>query len=77
MKVILSNEAKEDMNHIFNFILKDSLKYAIRTDVNIRLYIHKLEHYPYIGRYVSELCDKSFRELIYKNYRIVYQVSKN
>lgn len=73
MKVILSNEAKQDMNSIFEYIARDSLKYAIETDANIRLSIHKLEDSPYLGRYVQEFSDKHYRELLYKNYRIFYE----
>lgn len=74
MKAILSNEAMEDMNSIFEYIAQDSIKYAIETDANIRLSIHKLEYSPYIGRYVPEFLDKHYRELLYKNYRIFYEV---
>ena len=77
MKVILSNEVKQDMNSIFEYIAQDSLKYAIETDANIRLSIHKLEDSPYLGRYVPEFSDKHFRELIYKSYRIVYDISED
>ena len=32
---------------------------------------------PYLGRYVPELPDKHLRELIYKKYRIVYDISED
>lgn len=74
MKVIISNEAKKDMDNIFEYISKNSVKYAIETDKNIRSLTHKLEESPYIGRYVPDLPDKQHRELIYKSYRIVYTI---
>lgn len=77
MRVILSNEAKQDLDGIFEYIANDSEKYAIQTHKNIRLYIHSLRISPYIGRYVPELVDKNFREIIYKSYRIVYEVSED
>lgn len=76
MKIILLNKAKQNINSIFEYIAEDSLKYAIETDSNIRLTIHKLRTFPYIGGYVPELPDKNFRELLYKNYRIIYNVSE-
>lgn len=74
MQIILSNEAQKDLNKIFEYISKDSLKYAIETDKNIRLSIHRLENLPYLGRVVPEILNKQYRELLYKSYRIVYSV---
>lgn len=36
MKIVISNEAKKDINNIFDYIAKNSLKYAIETTKNIR-----------------------------------------
>lgn len=74
MQIILSNEAQKDLNKIFEYISKDSLKYAIEIDKNIRLSIHRLENLPYLGRVVPEILNKQYRELLYKSYRIVYSV---
>lgn len=76
MQVIITNRAKQNLNSIFKFIAKDSLKYAIETDKNIRINIRRLELFPYIGRYVLEFPDKQLRELIYKSYRIIYDISE-
>lgn len=76
MKIILSEQAKQDMDNIFEYISYDSLKYAFQTYTQIRSYIQKLKDSPYIGRYVPELFVKDYRELLYKNYRIVYEVSE-
>ena len=32
---------------------------------------------PYIGRYIPEISDDKFREIIFKNYRIGYNVSSD
>ena len=77
MQILISNEAYEDMDSIFEYISRDSVRYANKTLKNIYLRIYELEKSPYIGRYVPELSDKSLKELIYKNYRIVYNVSEN
>lgn len=74
MQIILSNEAQKDLNKIFEYISKDSLKHAIETDKNIRLSIHRLENLPYLGRVIPEILNKQYRELLYKSYRIVYSV---
>ena len=77
MKVIISDEAKNNIKEIFDYISLDSLRYAKETTQNIRLYIRKLKESPYIGKYVLELKNKQYRELIYKNYKIVYSISKS
>ena len=77
MQVLMSNEAHEDIDSIFEYISRDSIKYANETSENIYSRIYELENAPYLGRYVPELLDKHFRELIYKSYRIVYDISED
>lgn len=77
MKILMSNEAHEDMDSIFGYISSKSIKCANETSKNIYSRIYELKNAPYLGRYVPELLDKSFRELIYKNYRIIYNISEN
>ena len=74
MKVILSKEAKSDMDNIYKYIARESIKYAIENDKAIRTTIHKLEFYPYSGRYIPEFSNKKYRELIFNHYRIFYEV---
>ena len=77
MQVLMSNEAHQDIDSIFEYISRDSIKYANETSENIYSRIYELENAPYLGRYVPELSNKHFRELIYKSYRIIYDVSKD
>ena len=77
MQVLMSNEAHDDIDSIFNYISHDSIKYANETSANIYSRIYELEKAPYLGRYVPELSDNHFRELIYKNYRIIYDISED
>lgn len=76
MQVLMSNEAHKDIESIYEYISRDSIKYANETSENIYSRISELENSPYLGRYVPELSNKNFRELIYKSYRIVYDVSE-
>lgn len=76
MQVLMSIEAHEDIDSIFEYISRDSIKYANKTSENIYSRIYELERKPYLGRYVPELPNKNLRELIYKSYRIVYNVSE-
>ena len=76
MQVLMSNETHEDIDSIFEYISHDSIKYANETSENIYSRIQELKNAPYLGRYVPELPGKHFREIIYKNYRIIYDVSE-
>ena len=77
MQIFMSNEAHGDIDSIFEYISHDSIKYANETSENIYSRIYELEKTPYLGRYVPELPDKHLRELIYKKYRIVYDISED
>lgn len=81
MKVIVENLANQSMDNILYYNLRYSLKNAIETDNNIRLYINDLADSPYIGRYIPEMLDMRFREIIYRRtrkagYRIMYYISE-
>lgn len=76
MKILISNEAYEDLESIYEYISYDSIKYANETISNIYSLIYRLEDSPYLGRYVPELSNKKYLEIIYKSYRIFYEVSE-
>lgn len=76
MQVLMSNESHLGIDSIFEYISRDSIKYVSKTSENIYSLTYQLENLPYIGRYVLELPSKHFRELIYKNYRIIYEISE-
>lgn len=76
IKVLISNEAKQNVIDIYEYIAKDSIKYAIKTTKDIKKLIHDLEKSPYLGRYVPELQNKHYREIIYKSYRIIYSIAE-
>lgn len=77
MQVLMSNESHQDIDSIFEYISRDSTRYANETSENIFSRIYELENTPYLGRYVPKLSDKNLRELIYKSYRIIYDVSED
>ena len=81
MKVIVENLARKGIDDIFYYNARYSIRNAIETDINISQYIHNLQDSPYIGRYIPEMSDKRFREIIYRKtrhsgYRIMYYISE-
>ena len=76
MKLYYTKKTDENIDDIFDYIATDSFQFAYLTTTNIYSRISNLEIFPYIGRIVPEIPNQQYRELIYKNYRIVYEISK-
>ena len=81
MKVIVEDSAKENILNIFSYNSRYSIKNAIETNKDIQMYINNLAAYPFIGRYIPEMSDIHFREIIYRKtrhsgYRIMYYISE-
>ena len=76
MQIIISDDVKSAITDIFNYSYNISANYASRIVNKIYDAIYDLQNSPYIGRYVSELSDKHYRERICENYRIIYLVSE-
>ena len=75
MKIIVESLAKKGLDDIFYYNLQYSIKNAVNTDFVITEYIKNLPETPYIGRYIPEIEDKHFREIIYrKNRRVGYRI---
>ena len=76
-RIIWSEEAWSDLESIIEYISKDSEYYAVNFVNKIIDTVEILEIFPEAGRIVPEYNNPQLREIIYKNYRIVYKVSKN
>ena len=73
-KIKWSHDSIEDLKEICHFIAIDSPYYAELLRDRIVEMVEHLEVFPEMGRHVPESDDPRVRELIYKNYRIVYQI---
>ena len=74
MDIFWTGKAQKDLFSIGSFVRRDNPKAANRLISNIRKRTLLLKTNAYIGRAVPEVSDKSIREILYKNYRIVYKV---
>jgi len=72
-----SSQAQRDLSIIAEFIAKDSKKYARITLEQIIERVDLLKDNPKQGRIVPEVKLSHIREIIYKNYRIVYHLKSN
>ncbi len=75
VKIVLSKTARFDLKEIVDYIKRDSVKYAILEKQKIEDAINNLPKQPLSGRIVPELNNKSLRELIFRNYRIIYEIA--
>lgn len=76
-KIKWSKDSIHDLKEICRFIAEDSPYYAILFKDRIFEMVEHLELFPEMGRKVPEDDDPKVRELIYKNYRIIYQVKED
>jgi len=73
-KIIWSPKAINELGRICDYIGENSEYYARLFAENVFKRIEQLELFPYSGRIVPEYNQPDLRELIYQNYRVIYQV---
>lgn len=74
VKINWSELSIGDLKSIYDYISKDSKRYALITINKIYHRAQLLIEQPLIGRIVPEFNDPKIRELIIGNYRLVYRV---
>ncbi|RQD73626.1 MAG: type II toxin-antitoxin system RelE/ParE family toxin [Candidatus Syntrophonatronum acetioxidans] len=77
MKLVWTESAILDLEKVKDFISRDSEYYALALVEKIFEAVEKLTTFPNIGREVPEYQDKTIREILCSNYRIIYQVRSN
>ena len=71
--IIYSSIASRDLENIYNYIARDSKHYAKLEVKLIREFVRKLKSNVLMGKNF-ERSDESVREMVFKNYRIIYEV---
>jgi addiction module RelE/StbE family toxin len=74
LKVVYSKNSKQDLKEIYNYIRRDSLRYAQIEIKLITSAIIKLEFNPLLGKRFEKSDDELTREMVFKNYRIIYDI---
>ncbi|MBI4725692.1 type II toxin-antitoxin system RelE/ParE family toxin [candidate division TA06 bacterium] len=75
-KVIWSYEATEDLDALAEYIAKDSLFYAAAVAQEILDVSRSLNDFSERGRIVPELGNPKIRELIIRDYRLIYSIEQ-
>ena len=76
IRIIWSPEAAEDLEHIKNYIARDSEYYAKSVVKKILVASKSISNFPYSGRIVPEIGDPNLRERIIYSYRMIYKIRK-
>jgi len=76
-KIIWSQKSIRDIEVIAEFISQDSIERANNFVQKLIESTDRLMDFPYSGRIIQELGDKSVREVIYGSYRIMYKIQNN
>ena len=75
MKVIWSEGALLDLEHIRDYIAQDNPVYANMFVERLLKTTRHLPQFPQSGRQMPEAKDPNIREVLYQGYRIVYRLS--
>ena len=73
-KIIWSEQARDDLQSIVLFIAQDNPPAAESFGCLLMSKVDVFAQFPQIGRVVPEENDEDIREIIFRSYRIVYQV---
>ena len=73
-QIVFSLQAQRDLRNIERYISRDSPQVAERFGQKLLKKASMLEIHPEIGRVFPELGDRTIREIIVGNYRVIYKV---
>ena len=65
--------AVDDLNGIYEYISRNSIRYAKIQVIRLRTRTNILKTFPLSGKLIAGYGDERFRELIEGNYRIIYK----
>lgn len=77
MKIVWTEPAVEDLRELHSYIARDSELYASEFISRIISAVQRLAEHPQLGRMVPEANEETIRELLYRNYRIIYRITTN
>ncbi|MBK7103657.1 MAG: type II toxin-antitoxin system RelE/ParE family toxin [Ignavibacteriae bacterium] len=77
MKINWTKESLLNLQEIEDFISQDNPNAAIKLTDKLISLVEDLIEFPEKGRIVPELSISQIREILHKNYRIVYLIKKN
>jgi addiction module RelE/StbE family toxin len=77
VEIVWSPQAVADVESIKSFIGRDSQHYATLVVARLISAVERAGEFPESGRVVPEIEDPAVREVLWRNYRIVYRVGES
>jgi len=75
-EVIWAESASDDLAEVANYIAKDSEVYAAAVVRELIEAAHSLDLFAQRGRIVPEYSDAAIRQLLTRDYRLIYEVGE-
>lgn len=72
-KIEWTTRARKDLRDIYEFVARDSSRYAQIQIENIQNAVSNLANFPLIGHIVPEFPHLTYREILVGNYRVLYR----
>ena len=78
-KIKITKSARDDIEEIWQYIALDNIKTATKFIDKIERAFFSLETFPERNPLIPEyeILKIDYRQLVYKNYRIIYRISEN
>ncbi|MDQ6632775.1 MAG: type II toxin-antitoxin system RelE/ParE family toxin [Verrucomicrobiota bacterium] len=76
-KIIWTEKSAEDIASIVRFISRHNPRAGIEVGFGIYERVQILIEFPESGSEVPELNDSTWRQLLYRNYKIVYHLNRS
>lgn len=76
-KITWTLRSLNDLNNIYEFIAKDSKRYAQILVENVQNAVSNLARFPLMGRNVPEFSHLPYREILVGNYRVLYRFKED
>ena len=74
MKVVWSDTAASHLADIYEYISRDSQRFALRMIDRITDRSKQISHSPELGQVVTEVNDPRVREILEGSYRVIYRL---
>jgi len=76
-RIVWAPQALDDVLAIRDYLSRGSVEYANLTTELIVAAVSRLERHPRSGRVVPEVGERSLREVIVRDYRVVYRLRRD
>jgi toxin ParE1/3/4 len=73
VRVDWAQPALDDLREVYEFIARDSLRYAQLTVERITEVAARLAKFPQLGEVLSEFPHLSYRQMVVGTYRLIYR----